>query len=78
MNDYSFLKSLQDKPSKIVEDNTPKIQYQEFYVNIAKTECRVLIPLRESDNFENELSSIEISSKLDLIKILRKYRGIRG
>jgi len=77
MNDFSFLKSLQNKPMNIKED-TPKIQYQEFYVNIDESEVKVLIPLRESDNFEQELSTTEISSKSELIKILRKYRGIRG
>lgn len=76
MDEYSFLKSLKDVPTKT--DNSPKIQYQEFYVNLEEGEFRLLIPLRETSNFEKELSATEISTKTEMLKILRKYRGIRG
>jgi hypothetical protein len=54
----------------------PKIRYQEYTVEVEGAETRILIPVRESESFEREMS-IRNLDRAGLRHILRKYRGIK-
>ena len=77
MKDFTFIKSLNETKEEKISPSTG-INYQEFFITLEEKELKVLIPLRESDNFEEALSENIINTTKDLTKLLRQFRGIRG
>lgn len=57
------------------KENAPHIDYQSYDIKIDEKHFTVSVPLRESENFENTITTTSISSKRELKKLLREFRG---
>lgn len=78
MNEFSFFKELlhpTTPTNKKIETNS--IAYRNYVIS-ADSEYSVNIPLRECDNFENDIGQIDFDlfTRNDLKNLVRKYRGI--
>lgn len=61
------------------QDLSPKIQYTQFELDVENQTIMVNIPVREGQNFQNDLIKINEPLTIDLLKpLLRKFRGTRS
>lgn len=72
LSDYVSI--LKEKP--IQKSN--KIKYQEYIIEVENEETSVYIPIRESENFENVIESLDHISIIEIKKLMREFRGIRN
>lgn len=54
------------------------IKYQEYELIVDNNIVKILIPLRESENFENYIKNIQLLNKKQLKDILFNFRGFRN
>lgn len=72
LSDYVSI--LKEKPLQ----KSSKIKYQEYIIEVANEETSVYIPIRESENFENVIESLDYISINEIKKLMREFRGIRN
>lgn len=70
----NLIKSLQSPPK--IEEEKPKIQYQQYVIEVESEPVTVLIPTREQANFELALVEIETITQTKLKKLMREFRGL--
>jgi len=76
MGKYNLLQNLQHPTPQ--EEPKSSISYQQYDLIIGQeTQC-VLIPVRECENFEQSLETVDELTSDILRDILRKYRGIKN
>jgi len=73
-----FLQEINSQKDHQKKSKGSGIKYQEYDVLVDGSETKVYIPLRESDNFESEVSGYQRLTHTDLRGILRKFRGVRN
>lgn len=77
MKKFSLIMELTDTNTpKINKKEKSDIKYQQYVIEVSGKEVTVDIPLREVNNFEEELSNIKDIDDKKLNIILRKYRGL--
>lgn len=73
MSNFTFLRTLEHPQPRSASSN---IKYQEYFVECESEEIKVLVPLRETDAFEQSLETYD-ATRLGLRALLRKHRAIR-
>ena len=78
-SNFTLIEKL-NTPDIIKEDKNPYmhgITYDTYEILVNGKQEEVLIPLKESDNFEKSLMNVNSLDENDLRKLLREHRGIR-
>jgi hypothetical protein len=78
MKKFSLISEYNNIIKETPIQNSNKIKYQEYILEVDSKECSVYIPLRECDNFEYSMNHLSSIKENDLIKLMREFRGIRN
>jgi len=73
MKDFTLIKSLEEGESA---PERLGIKYQQYEIDVDSKPTNILIPLRECENFEQNIGNFENITKSNLRTLLREHRGI--
>lgn len=78
MSRFTLINKLDDEHKEQVskDPNAPNITYQRYDLDVNGKEQGVLIPVRESENFETCVSEMAYVSDQKLKQIVREFRGL--
>ena len=78
MSKFSLINQLDEnaKNQASKDPNAPNIKYQEYDIDIGNDSVKILIPIRECDNFENTIMEEGNLSNYKFKRILREHRGL--
>ena len=78
MSRFTLINKLDDEHKKQLakDPNASGIEYQRYDLDVSGTESGVLIPIRESSNFEAHILEVGRLTQYKLKQIVREFRGL--